>query len=347
LVPTAFLQPIDIEIYAANGTRINVLGWVKVQFSVMGVAATADLLVSDDVHEFMLGYDWLSKQGITWHFNDRTVTIRGQVVPLKERVSRIAVNRVYVRGHVGVALNEGGEDTDGAQPDARPDGGLKDEIRSDEKPSDADVPSGEGVQVNLTHLDPVIEFSSDAGNGNRTQRAVALSHQGRRESFRGKFGTKQGPLATPRRERGDTRPPCRKPPRRVQARSRRVPGTYSANDYADVLLRRLEEAFENARENLQTTANRMQDWYDKKVHVQTFGAGDEVYVLNLRLYPGKSPKWLRRYSDIATVVKKINPVTYAVRCDAWRQKERILHVDKLKLYVKAVGEAVGGVVGDV
>ena len=42
-------------------------------------------------------------------------------------------------------------------------------------------------------------------------------------------------------------------------------------------------------------------------------------------------KWLRRYSDVATVVHKINDVTYIIKGDAWRSKEKIVHVDKLKL----------------
>jgi hypothetical protein len=64
---------------------------------------------------------------------------------------------------------------------------------------------------------------------------------------------------------------------------------YSVNDYADLLVNRLEEAHELVREQLQVTANRMKEWYDKKVHSVHFNVGDEVFVLNLRLYPGRCP----------------------------------------------------------
>ena len=47
-------------------------------------------------------------------------------------------------------------------------------------------------------------------------------------------------------------------------------GNYSTNDCADLLLNMLEDAHSLAREHLQGTASRMQDWYDKKVHVQKF-----------------------------------------------------------------------------
>ena len=62
------------------------------------------------------------------------------------------------------------------------------------------------------------------------------------------------------------------------------------NDYADVLQNRLEDAHSLTREHLRVTAFTMEDWYDKKVYLQEFKPGDEVYVLNLRLYEGRCPK---------------------------------------------------------
>ena len=75
----------------------------------------------------------------------------------------------------------------------------------------------------------------------------------------------------------------------------------------------------------------MQDWYDKKVHTQRFDVGDEVFILNLRVYPKLCNKWIRRYSYTGTVVQRINDVTYRVYCSDWRDRKRIMHVDKLKL----------------
>ena len=64
----------------------------------------------------------------------------------------------------------------------------------------------------------------------------------------------------------------------------------STNDYADLLLSQLESAHSLTRKHLQVTASRMRDWYDKRVHAQEFQPGDEVYVLNLRLYQGHCQK---------------------------------------------------------
>jgi len=57
------------------------------------------------------------------------------------------------------------------------------------------------------------------------------------------------------------------------------------NDYADLLLTRFEKSHELVREHLGVTANRMQNWYDRKVNVQKFDVGDEVVYFDLRLYP--------------------------------------------------------------
>ena len=92
-------------------------------------------------------------------------------------------------------------------------------------------------------------------------------------------------------------------------------GPYSVNDYADLLINRLEGAHEIVREHLSIAASWMQDWYNRKVNVQHFDAGDEVYVLNLRMYQGKCPKWICKYSYTGLIVKKIDNVTYVVHCD--------------------------------
>jgi len=107
---------------------------------------------------------------------------------------------------------------------------------------------------------------------------------------------------------------------------------HSVNDYADFLVTRLEKAHELVRAHLRVSSRRMKDWFDKKVCAQTFKVGDEVYVLNLRLCKGRLPKWVKRYSHIAVVQKRLNNVMYQIHCAGWiRKKTRIVHVDKMKL----------------
>ena len=57
----------------------------------------ADLLVTEEVEELMLGIDWLSENNCHWLFDQAVVVIRGKSVPLRRRPSHAAVRRVYVR----------------------------------------------------------------------------------------------------------------------------------------------------------------------------------------------------------------------------------------------------------
>ena len=92
LIPTATLTPVDMDIYAANGSRIAVLGRIHVRFHVHGIPVTAVLLVSDDKHEFMLGYDWLAEQGARWYFDTKTCVTEPEqsiVTPMRCPVSTL------------------------------------------------------------------------------------------------------------------------------------------------------------------------------------------------------------------------------------------------------------------
>ena len=75
LVPDAVIQPAPISIYAANGSRIPISGWTEVQFSVQGKNVIAELLVSKDVTEFLLGYYWLKAQHAVWRFDNQTLEL--------------------------------------------------------------------------------------------------------------------------------------------------------------------------------------------------------------------------------------------------------------------------------
>ena len=92
-IPTVPLNPIELDIYAANGAKMNILGWTRVEFTIAGIVTTADLLVSDEVGDLMLGYDWLADQDVTWDFTEKVIIFKGIVIPLKERAVRVSVVR--------------------------------------------------------------------------------------------------------------------------------------------------------------------------------------------------------------------------------------------------------------
>jgi len=59
---------------------------LRLGFTVHGIPLCADLLVSDEVEEIMLGIDWLTENRCKWHFVERQVKIKGRMIPLRNRL---------------------------------------------------------------------------------------------------------------------------------------------------------------------------------------------------------------------------------------------------------------------
>src|SRR6266568_2020556 len=97
LVPHARLNQVDIVVFAANGIPIPILGATTLRFTVQGRLESARLLVSDDVDEFMLGFDLLKAQGARWHFDEQVMLLHGGSVHLRTRKLRASCSQVWVR----------------------------------------------------------------------------------------------------------------------------------------------------------------------------------------------------------------------------------------------------------
>ena len=70
---------------------------MSVRFHMQCIPITANFLVSEDIHEFMLGYDWLSAQGSHWFFDLQILLLHGQEIPLQQRTSRSYISWVCAR----------------------------------------------------------------------------------------------------------------------------------------------------------------------------------------------------------------------------------------------------------
>jgi len=90
----------DMEVYAANGARILVKGCIETTIMVQGQALRVTFLVSDEIDEIMLGFDWLKAQGAHWLFDEDVMVLHGQRIPCKDRESRRSCKRVYARERV-------------------------------------------------------------------------------------------------------------------------------------------------------------------------------------------------------------------------------------------------------
>ena len=100
MVPTAVLFPTDLKLTVANGAELNVLGQMRLKFTVQGMPLYIDLVVSDQVDELMFGVDFLTRVKAIWNFEKRELIINGVSIPLLQRPSRANVRRVFVREEV-------------------------------------------------------------------------------------------------------------------------------------------------------------------------------------------------------------------------------------------------------
>ena len=101
-------------------------------------------------------------------------------------------------------------------------------------------------------------------------------------------------------------------------------------DYVTGLRERLEDAYDVAREHLQTSANRQKRHYDLRANESPYKPGDLVWISNKTRKKGKSPKMQMRWSGPLVVMERINDVTYKLKMN--EKDTKIVHYDLLKPY---------------
>ena len=109
-LPTRFvaptdLEPVNIELFAANGSQLPVIGRATMSVEIQGMEIPTPFLVPDDVDEILLGVDFLTSNSVDWVFADAKVRIKGMEVPLLPRPVRGRVRRVYAAERVVVPAN--------------------------------------------------------------------------------------------------------------------------------------------------------------------------------------------------------------------------------------------------
>ena len=106
LIPENYtLGSTKTELFAANGTKIAVLGKVRLNFAVANLQLKADFLVSDQIDEVIFGYNWLRENKCHWLFDQSILVIHGIHVRLCKRPARLSVRRIYVREEMSVPAN--------------------------------------------------------------------------------------------------------------------------------------------------------------------------------------------------------------------------------------------------
>jgi hypothetical protein len=95
LVKHLTLEPYHKAVSAANGTPINIIGHKRLHFKLNGVDFNADMLITNDIDEAMLGISFMMAHECNWQVHKGIITIDHQVLQLYGRKNREIFRRVY------------------------------------------------------------------------------------------------------------------------------------------------------------------------------------------------------------------------------------------------------------
>ena len=97
------LEATDCRLVAANGTKIPLLGQVRLQVDTDSFSSVTVFLVSENVSEMILGIDWLNQEDCEWNFRKNSLVAQGQVCKLYVRnTGRTRVRRILAQEDVTV-----------------------------------------------------------------------------------------------------------------------------------------------------------------------------------------------------------------------------------------------------
>src|SRR6266516_1789285 len=92
LIPSSYVctcdvRPTDKRVYAANGAEIPLDGEITIDLELDDMRLTTNVLVSPNMTEALLGYDWLSSNDCYWGFRTGQVMINHRIIPLHAQVT--------------------------------------------------------------------------------------------------------------------------------------------------------------------------------------------------------------------------------------------------------------------
>ncbi|HSN23166.1 MAG TPA: reverse transcriptase family protein, partial [Methylomicrobium sp.] len=102
VLPHATLEPTGHRLFASNGTVIPLLGQVSTVIKVGGAEWPVTFVVTEAVHEVILGMPFLTQNQCQWDFGRGKIKISGRTVKLHSRPSLQQVRRIFAAEDVVV-----------------------------------------------------------------------------------------------------------------------------------------------------------------------------------------------------------------------------------------------------
>ena len=93
--------------------------------------------------------------------------------------------------------------------------------------------------------------------------------------------------------------------------------------------KKLDQAYEVARDHLQLAHKRQKDYYDRRTRGKRFKHGESVWLHTSVLEKGVAPKFHEPWTGPFKVKKKLSDVTYEIQ-DMTNKTSKVVHFDRLK-----------------
>ena len=100
LFPNLRLRRTNKQLFAANETRMPVLGEAEITIVMGEYCRKAKVLVTDAISELILGIDWLYDNNAIWSFRRSVIALDGSLHTLEVKESTSRINRLYVEENV-------------------------------------------------------------------------------------------------------------------------------------------------------------------------------------------------------------------------------------------------------
>ena len=111
LIPASYvegmkLEPTEIRLFSASAQPISALGKVELPVVISGVRALTTFIVSDEIGDIILGYEFMRDNKCEWAIGKNEMRIRGKTVRMiKKDGEGACVRRVFVRETVSIPAN--------------------------------------------------------------------------------------------------------------------------------------------------------------------------------------------------------------------------------------------------
>lgn len=99
------VKPVRATTLTADNRQVAMLGQADVRFKIGKKEVVLNVWVSERVSQFLLGYDWLSKQTVSWNVGADYLMCEGERIPVQVRKVRGDIRRLFSAKTVEIPSN--------------------------------------------------------------------------------------------------------------------------------------------------------------------------------------------------------------------------------------------------